>query len=87
MLFLPGLSMLLGGVKNRDMKFNPASAGVSGVLLLISVLGIFTPTVYYQIYGHFVLSCGECADDFGEHVCGHCQWVKVFFLYFTFSIG
>jgi len=77
MLFLPGLSMLLGGIKNSDMKFNPASAGVSGILLLLSVLGIFTPTIFYQIYGHFMLVCSECfMDDKGQQICGGCVWTK-----------
>jgi len=77
MLFLPGLSMLLGGMKNPDMKFNPVSAGVSGVLLLISVLGLFTPTVYYQIYGSYTLECGPCEVTPTSQTCGDCQWVQM----------
>jgi calcium/proton exchanger cax len=39
MLLLPGLSMFAGGLKYKEMRFNPATAGVSGVLLLISIVG------------------------------------------------
>lgn len=34
-----GLSMICGGIKFRNQKFNRVSAGVSSVLLLISIVG------------------------------------------------
>jgi len=34
-----GVSMVAGGLKYKEQRFNPASAGVSSVLLLISVIG------------------------------------------------
>ena len=76
MLLLPGLSMLFGGLKYKEVKFNPASAGVSGVLLLLSVIGSFTPTVYYSIYGNFVLDCSECEvfANNGTYSCTQCTW-------------
>jgi Ca2+:H+ antiporter len=46
MLLLPGLSMLFGGIKYKEMHFNPASAGVSGVLLLLSIVGM----VFHSIF-------------------------------------
>ena|SRR3990167_6234139 len=39
MLLLPGLSMVFGGVRHKEMHFNPTVAGVSGVLLLLSIVG------------------------------------------------
>lgn len=45
--------MLFGGIKCKEMKFNPASAGVSGVLLLLSVVGNYFPfplLCYVPIY-------------------------------------
>jgi hypothetical protein len=39
MLLLPGVSMVAGGLKYKEQHFNPAAAGVTSVLLLISVIG------------------------------------------------
>lgn len=79
LLLLPGLSMLFGGLKYKEVRFNPVSAGVSGVLLLLSVIGSFTPTVYYSIYGNFVLNCSECQSftNNGTYTCGQCTWSEV----------
>ena len=45
-LLLIGLSMLFGGLKFREQKFNTASAGVSSTMLLIAVAGLSMPTIY-----------------------------------------
>lgn len=80
MLLLPGLAMVAGGLKKKEQRFNPASAGVSGVLLLISVVGAFTPTMFYQIYGNYQLTCTQCSVDDGDsfssyaYECGSCAW-------------
>uniref|UniRef100_UPI001EAF486C low affinity vacuolar monovalent cation/H(+) antiporter-like n=1 Tax=Oncorhynchus gorbuscha TaxID=8017 RepID=UPI001EAF486C len=36
-LFIPGISMIIGGFKHREQRFNSRSAGVSSALLFISV--------------------------------------------------
>jgi uncharacterized membrane protein YccF (DUF307 family) len=44
LLLIPGLSMLAGGIKYKEQRFSPAVAGVSSVLLVISVIGsAFSP--------------------------------------------
>jgi Ca2+:H+ antiporter len=45
-------------------------------LLLLSIVGMFTPTIYYQIYGHFTMSCTNCAIDpvTLEYACTQCSW-------------
>jgi len=60
MLLLPGLSMTFGGLKYKEQRFNSLAAGVSSVLLFISVIGAFTPTIYYLSWGHYTLQCGNC---------------------------
>eukprot|EP01103_Thecamoeba_quadrilineata_P018943 TRINITY_DN7485_c0_g1_i1.p1 TRINITY_DN7485_c0_g1~~TRINITY_DN7485_c0_g1_i1.p1 ORF type:complete len:478 (-),score=24.82 TRINITY_DN7485_c0_g1_i1:1-1434(-) len=58
MLLLPGLSMVAGGIKYKEQRFNPTAAGVTSVLLLISIIGSFTPTVFYMAFGSsFELTC------------------------------
>ncbi len=63
MLLLPGLSMLLGGMKFKEQRFSRSAAGVSSVLLLLSIVGTFLPTIFYQTYGASSLYCGGCAGD------------------------
>ena len=50
-LFLPGLSMCFGAIKRKTQRFNVRSAGVTSTMLLFAVIGSFSPTLFYQIYG------------------------------------
>lgn len=50
-LFLPGLSMCFGALKRKTQRFNVKSAGVTSTMLLFAVIGAFSPTLFYQIYG------------------------------------
>ena len=45
-LLLIGLSMVFGGLKYSEQKFNKDSAGVSSTMLLIAVAGLSMPTIY-----------------------------------------
>lgn len=38
---LQGISMIIGGIKHREQRFNSRSAGVSSALLFISIGGIY----------------------------------------------
>ena len=55
MLLLPGLSMIFGGIKHKEQKFNPAAAGVSGILLLLSVVGSFSFLINLFNFNNFIL--------------------------------
>eukprot|EP01112_Ceratiomyxa_fruticulosa_P015194 TRINITY_DN4445_c0_g1_i1.p1 TRINITY_DN4445_c0_g1~~TRINITY_DN4445_c0_g1_i1.p1 ORF type:complete len:747 (+),score=137.12 TRINITY_DN4445_c0_g1_i1:154-2394(+) len=57
LLLIPGVSMILGGVRYKEQHFSPAVAGVSSILLIISVVGAFTPTIFYRLYGSFTMTC------------------------------
>lgn len=57
-LFIPGISMVTGGIKFRRQNFNPMSANVSAALLFVSIAGMFSPTMFSQLYGHF--DCEDC---------------------------
>jgi len=64
-LALPGMSMLTGGIKRKEQRFNAKSAGVSSTLLILSIIGIFTPTLFQKFYGSYNLECESCPDNFG----------------------
>ncbi|KAJ5067012.1 cation/h exchanger protein [Anaeramoeba ignava] len=75
MLLLPGLSMIFSGIKYKEQSFNTIAAGVSSVLLLISVIGGFIPTVYYQTYAKYELKCANCNTlPSGEFDCEGCNY-------------
>ncbi|KAL2184743.1 hypothetical protein L209DRAFT_399117 [Thermothelomyces heterothallicus CBS 203.75] len=61
-LFLPGLSMCFGAIKRKTQRFNSKSAGVTSTMLLFGVIGAFSPTLFYQIYGTHELTCQDCLN-------------------------
>ena len=75
LLALPGVSMFFGGLKRKEQTFNTKSAGVTSTMLLVSVFGVFTPTMFQSIYGLVQLRCVKCEP--GElalrETCGNCQ--------------
>ncbi|XP_047431030.1 cation/H+ exchanger protein 1 [Mugil cephalus] len=58
-LFIPGICMVIGGIKHSEQRFNSRSAGVSSALLFISIGGVFAPTLFSKIFGSLV--CENCS--------------------------
>ncbi|MDP2930549.1 MAG: calcium/proton exchanger, partial [bacterium] len=50
-LLLIGLSMLAGGLKYKEQKFNKDSAGLSSTMLIIAVVGLAIPSLYSMVVG------------------------------------
>jgi Ca2+:H+ antiporter len=50
-LLMPGLSMCSGATRRKEQRFNARSAGVTSTMLIMAIIGILTPTMFYQIYG------------------------------------
>ena len=61
-LFLPGISMCFGAIKRKTQRFNVKSAGVTSTMLLFAVIGAFSPTLFYQMYGSHEMRCHQCTD-------------------------
>ena len=57
---MPGLSMCSGATRRKEQRFNARSAGVTSTMLIMAIIGILTPTLFYQIYGTFQLTCTGC---------------------------
>ncbi|KAL7885529.1 hypothetical protein AOLI_G00058240 [Acnodon oligacanthus] len=64
-LFIPGICMIIGGLKHREQRFNSRSAGVSSSLLFISIGGVFAPTLFSKAYGNLV--CEDCTNSSGTN--------------------
>ncbi|XP_016158420.1 PREDICTED: putative cation exchanger C521.04c [Ficedula albicollis] len=75
-LFVPGLCMVIGGIRHQEQRFNSRSAGVSSALLFLSVGGVFAPTLFAKVYGKLV--CGEChnvtQNPLGHYLCHNCHF-------------
>ena len=79
-LFLPGVSMCFGAIKRKTQRFNQRSAGVTSTMLLFAVIGAFSPTLFYQIYGAHEMSCHQCKDEFGaplDRDCRRCFFAQI----------
>jgi Ca2+:H+ antiporter len=48
-LLLIGLSMLVGGLKYKEQRFNKDSAGLSSTMLIIAVAGLSLPSIYSML--------------------------------------
>jgi Ca2+:H+ antiporter len=53
-LLLIGLSMLFGGLKYKEQKFNKDSAGVDSTMLIIVVVGLLLPSMFQIVQGRSV---------------------------------
>uniref|UniRef100_A0A3P9CT60 Cation/H+ exchanger protein 2 n=1 Tax=Maylandia zebra TaxID=106582 RepID=A0A3P9CT60_9CICH len=80
-LFIPGICMIIGGLRHSEQRFNSRSAGVSCALLFISIGGVFAPTLFSKAYGNLV--CDSCTNSTGANstsnssgsfVCHNCHY-------------
>lgn len=78
-LFLPGISMCFGALKRKTQRFNVKSAGVTSTMMLFAMIGAFSPTLFYQIYGSHELRCHDCApvDNAADRDCRRCFFSQV----------
>ncbi|OZJ04292.1 hypothetical protein BZG36_02572 [Bifiguratus adelaidae] len=65
-LLMPGSSMISGGWRRKEQKFNAKSAGVTSTMLIMAIIGCLTPTMYWNIYGSFELICTGCPTPSDE---------------------
>ncbi|XP_038607913.1 low affinity vacuolar monovalent cation/H(+) antiporter-like [Tachyglossus aculeatus] len=74
-LLVPGLCMVIGGIRHPEQRFNSRSAGVSSALLFLSVGGVFAPTLFSKVYGRLI--CDEChnvtRNPPGHYLCQTCH--------------
>ena len=49
LLFVLGLSMFAGGLKNKEQKFSPNLAGLNSTMLLIAFMSIMIPSMFHFV--------------------------------------
>ncbi|QRV77340.1 Sodium/calcium exchanger protein [Ceratobasidium sp. AG-Ba] len=81
-LLMPGASMCSGALRQKEQRFNARSAGVTSTMLIMAIIGVVCPTLFYQTYGNFQLVCDGCptsmpGDDTPPNapwMCTHCRY-------------
>ena len=48
LLALPGVSMLSGGLRIKEQRFNAKAAGVTSTMLIMALIGAFGPTLFQE---------------------------------------
>ena len=83
LLLILGLSMLLGGFKNGLLKFDRTMAGVSSTMMILAVIGLIVPTVFYGFHGPEHLA--EDLENLSLGVAGVLLLLYVLSVVFTFT--
>jgi Ca2+:H+ antiporter len=65
LLALPGVAMFSGGLVRSAQRFNAKSATVTSTMLVVSVIGVFTPTIFQSIHGTYQFDCMDCPTSKG----------------------
>lgn len=81
LLFVPGISMIIGGIKYSNQRFNPKAASVSSILLFVAIIGAFSPTIFYHSFGSYTQTCDTCTFNIDENNvskvnCINCHYVQ-----------
>ncbi|KAI0221998.1 Low affinity vacuolar monovalent cation/H(+) antiporter [Lamellibrachia satsuma] len=70
-MLIPGLAMVIGGLKHQTQRFNPQSVGVSATLMFVSVTAVFAPTIFSR--AHSSLTCHRC-DNVTRNSTDNSTW-------------
>ncbi|KAJ1935335.1 hypothetical protein EC988_008516, partial [Linderina pennispora] len=58
--------MIAGGIKHKVQRFNAKSAEVTATLIIMSIIGAFAPTLFYQTFAEPEF---ECREENGRSTC------------------
>ncbi|MEW6130714.1 MAG: calcium/proton exchanger [Acidobacteriota bacterium] len=64
-LLVLGLSILAGGLKFKDQKFNRTAASMSGTLMTLSAIGLLIPAVFHWV----TRGTSPSEDDLSVEIC------------------
>ena len=73
LLIIPGVGMLAAGVKWNEVILNKRSQSISGTFLLLGIIGVLFPSVFYHVHSHTNMTCQHCT--FGENVTNITEYV------------
>lgn len=62
LLIIPGVGMFAAGLKWHETILNRKSQSISGTFLLLSIMAILFPSVFYHIHAHTNIRCQYCSS-------------------------
>lgn len=79
LLIIPGVGMLAAGIKWHEIILNRKSQAISGTFLLLAILSVLFPSVFYHIHAHTNIKCEECSNFNGVSStnCSMCSSVTL----------
>ncbi|KAH0791080.1 Sodium/calcium exchanger protein [Histomonas meleagridis] len=66
LLIIPGFGMLAAGLKWNEVILNKKSQSVSGTFLLLAIVSVLFPSVFYHAHSNTVLECIGCLAPYGN---------------------
>lgn len=72
LLIIPGVGMFAAGLKWHETILNRKSQSISGTFLLLSVMAVLFPSVFYHIHAHTNISCQSCASSNADGTMTNC---------------
>eukprot|EP00656_Telonema_subtile_P033724 TRINITY_DN3756_c0_g1_i1.p1 TRINITY_DN3756_c0_g1~~TRINITY_DN3756_c0_g1_i1.p1 ORF type:complete len:624 (-),score=203.23 TRINITY_DN3756_c0_g1_i1:242-2113(-) len=76
-ILVPGVCMIVAHLSRSVGTVAHTGAVVHCVLLMVCVVGLFTPTVFYSIYGRMEMDCQGCIlGTSAELSCSQCRYVR-----------
>ena len=65
LLIIPGVGMFAAGIKWHETILNRKSQAISGTFLLLAIMAVLFPSIFYHIHSHTNISCQECYNTTG----------------------
>jgi Ca2+:H+ antiporter len=60
LVLVPGLAFVAGGIKHKEQLFNREAAGVSSIMVILAVVGVYLPTMLYEMNRVEEFRCRDC---------------------------
>lgn len=60
LLIIPGVGMLAAGLKWNEVVLNRKSQSISGTFMMLAVVAVLFPSIFYHIHSGSIISCDKC---------------------------
>lgn len=60
LLIIPGVAMFAAGLKWKETVLNKKAQSIGGYFLLLAIISVLFPSVFYHIHGGTIMDCKSC---------------------------
>lgn len=61
LLIIPGVGMFAAGLKWNEIVLNKKSQSISGTFMMLAVVAVLFPSIFYHIHSGSTISCDQCS--------------------------